>query len=61
MKTAPEGAGLLYCFTGGWHDEALASLSKDERRGAVIREVQKFRPRFPDEPYSPSAYAETVP
>ncbi|NPV58919.1 MAG: FAD-dependent oxidoreductase [Actinobacteria bacterium] len=51
MKTAPEGAGLFYCFTGGWHDEALASLSEDERRRAVIREVQKFWPQFPDEPY----------
>lgn len=50
MKTAPEGAGLLYCFTGGWHDEELGRLSDDERRRRVIKEVQKFWPRFPDEP-----------
>ncbi len=50
MNTAPEGAGLLYCFTAGWHDEELGVLPEDERRRRVIREVQKFWPRFPDEP-----------
>lgn len=50
MKTAPEGAGLLYCFTGGWHDVELGLLSEDERRRRVIEEVQKFWPEFPDEP-----------
>lgn len=51
MKTAPEGAGLMYCFTAGWYDEELAQLSEDERRRRVIEEVQKFWPEFPDEPY----------
>lgn len=51
VKTAPEGAGLFDCFTAGWHDEGLAQLTEDERRRAVIREVQKFWPEFPGEPY----------
>lgn len=50
MKTVPEGAGLLYCFTAGWHDEELGKLSEDERRRRVIKEVQKFWPKMPDEP-----------
>lgn len=50
MKTAPEGAGLLYCFTGYWHDEELSRLSPEERRKRVIKETQKFWPKFPDEP-----------
>lgn len=51
MKTAPEGAGLMYCFTAGWHDEELGQLSEGERRRRVIGEVQKFWPEFPAEPY----------
>jgi protoporphyrinogen/coproporphyrinogen III oxidase len=50
MKTAPEGAGLMYCFTAGWHDEELGRLTDDERRRRVIKETQKFWPEFPDEP-----------
>ncbi|MBN2168027.1 MAG: FAD-dependent oxidoreductase, partial [Actinobacteria bacterium] len=50
MKTAPEGAGMLYCFTAGWHDEELGKLSEEERRRRVIKEVQKFWPKMPDEP-----------
>jgi oxygen-dependent protoporphyrinogen oxidase len=51
MKTAPEGAGLMYTFTAGWYDEELSQLSEDERRKRVIREMQKFWPEFPAEPY----------
>ncbi len=50
MKTAPDGAGLLYCFTGGWHDEELSRLPEKERRRRVIKEVQKFWLKMPDEP-----------
>lgn len=50
MRTAPEGAGLMYCFTAGWHDRELGELSEGERRRRVIREVQKYWPEFPDEP-----------
>ncbi|MDD3719504.1 MAG: NAD(P)/FAD-dependent oxidoreductase [Actinomycetota bacterium] len=50
MKTAPEGAGLMYAFTAGWHDRELGRLSEDERRRRVIAEVQKYWPEFPDEP-----------
>ncbi|MEW6555460.1 MAG: NAD(P)/FAD-dependent oxidoreductase [Actinomycetota bacterium] len=50
MKTAPEGAGLFYAFTAGWHDKELGQLTEDERRRRVIRETQKFWPEFPDEP-----------
>ncbi|WP_287153646.1 FAD-dependent oxidoreductase [Candidatus Solincola tengchongensis] len=50
MRTAPEGAGLMYCFTAGWHDGELGELSEGERRRRVIREVQKYWPEFPDEP-----------
>ncbi|MBN2026637.1 MAG: FAD-dependent oxidoreductase [Actinobacteria bacterium] len=51
MKTAPEGAGLMYAFTAGWHDEELGLLSEDERRKSVIAEMQKYWPEFPAEPY----------
>jgi protoporphyrinogen oxidase len=50
IKTAPEGAGLMYTYTAGWLDEQLGKLSEDERRRRVIREMQKFWPEFPDEP-----------
>jgi phytoene dehydrogenase-like protein len=50
MRTAPEGAGLMYAFTAGWRDGELGRLSDEERRRVVIREVQKFWPEFPDEP-----------
>ncbi len=50
MKTGPEGCGLMYAFTAGWHDRELGRLSETERRGRVIKEVQKFWPEFPDEP-----------
>lgn len=50
MKTAPDGCGLMYAFTAGWHDRELGALSDDERRRRVIRETQKFWPEFPDEP-----------
>ncbi len=51
MKTAPDGAGLMYAFTAGWHDEELGQLTEGERRMRVIREVQKYWPEFPDEPF----------
>lgn len=50
MKTAPEGAGLMYCFTAGWHNGELGWLTEEERRRQVIREAQKYWPEFPDEP-----------
>jgi protoporphyrinogen/coproporphyrinogen III oxidase len=50
MKTAPDGAGLMYCFTAGWYDKELGQLSDDERRRRVIKETQKYWPEFPDEP-----------
>lgn len=50
MKTAPEGAGLMYCFTAGWHDAELGRLSEEERRKLVMREVQKYWPEFPSQP-----------
>ncbi len=51
MKTAPDGAGLMYAFTAGWHDKELGQLSEEERRRRVIKETQKFWPEFPDEPF----------
>lgn len=50
MKTAPEGAGLMYTFTAGWHDRELDRLSDEERRKRVIGEVRKYWPEFPEEP-----------
>ncbi len=50
MNAAPPGAGLMHCFTAGWHDAELAKLSEKERRRRVIQETQKFFPEFPDEP-----------
>lgn len=50
MKTAPDGAGLLYCFTAGWREEELANLSEEDRRRRVIQEAQRFWPELPDEP-----------
>lgn len=50
IKTAPEGAGLMYTYTAGWLDKELGKLSEEERRRRVIREMQKFWPEFPDEP-----------
>jgi oxygen-dependent protoporphyrinogen oxidase len=41
---------VMICATRGWEDEKLAKLSADERRRLVIREAQKFFPKFPDEP-----------
>jgi len=51
MDVAPEGAGLMHCFTAGWHDKELGRLDEKARRRLVIREAQKFFPDFPDEPY----------
>ncbi|MBP7736866.1 MAG: FAD-dependent oxidoreductase [Spirochaetes bacterium] len=51
MDSAPPGAGLMHCFTAGWHDGELGKLAEKERRRLVIREAQKFFPDFPDEPY----------
>lgn len=51
MDSAPPGAGLMHCFTAGWHDAELGKLSEKERRRRVIREAQKFFPDFPDEPF----------
>jgi oxygen-dependent protoporphyrinogen oxidase len=50
MRTAPEGAGLMYAYTAGWRDGELGRLSPEERRRVVIREVQRFWPEFPDQP-----------
>jgi len=50
MDSAPPGAGLMHCFTAGWHDTELGKLSGKERRRRVIDEAQKFFPDFPDEP-----------
>lgn len=41
---------VMICATRGWEDGKLASLSPEERRRLVIKEVQKFFPEFPDEP-----------
>jgi oxygen-dependent protoporphyrinogen oxidase len=50
MKSAPDGAGLMYGFTAGWYDKELGQLSDEQRRRRVIKETQKYWPEFPDEP-----------
>jgi phytoene dehydrogenase-like protein len=50
IKTAPEGAGLMYTYTAGWLDKEMGKLTEEERRRRVIQEMQKFWPEFPDEP-----------
>jgi phytoene dehydrogenase-like protein len=50
MDVTPPGAGMMECFTAGWHDSELAKLTENERRRRVIQETQKFFPDFPDEP-----------
>lgn len=50
FHTGPKGAGLMHTFTAGWRDEELSKMSEDERRRAVITEIQKYFPEFPDEP-----------
>ena len=56
MKTAPEGMGLMHCFTAGWHDKDLAGLSEEDRRKRVIKEAQKFWPDFPSDPLFTECY-----
>jgi protoporphyrinogen oxidase len=51
MDVAPPGAGMMECFTAGWHDNELGKLTEKERRRRVIQETQKFFTDFPDEPF----------
>ncbi|MBN2168348.1 MAG: FAD-dependent oxidoreductase [Actinobacteria bacterium] len=48
---APEGAELLQTFTYGRHDAELSKLPVEELKTKVIKEVQKYLPGMPDEPY----------
>lgn len=50
LKNNPKGTGVMHAFTAGWHDKDLKWLSQEERDRVVIREVQKFFPKFPDKP-----------
>ncbi len=47
---APKGTGVMRIFAAGWRDAELEMMSEEERRRRVITEVQKFFPKFPDEP-----------
>lgn len=48
---APPGGELLQTFTFGRQDAELSKLPPEELKRKVIREVQRFRPEMPDEPY----------
>ncbi|WP_027587664.1 protoporphyrinogen/coproporphyrinogen oxidase [Acidipropionibacterium thoenii] len=46
----PAGTSLIHAFTAGWYDGRLSAMTEDQRRAAVISELQRFIPDFPDEP-----------
>lgn len=46
----PHEKPVIICATRGWEDQKLDSLSPEERRRLVIKEVQRFFPSFPDDP-----------
>lgn len=48
---APPGTGLVHCMTFGNRDTELSKLSHKELRRAVLREIQRFLPTMPDEPF----------
>ena len=47
---------MMICATRGWEDEKLARLSSEERCELVIKEIQKFYPKFPDKPVITKVY-----
>lgn len=49
-QRGPRGSGLMHAFTAGWHDDTLVAMDEPTRRRAVISEMQRFFPEFPDEP-----------
>jgi phytoene dehydrogenase-like protein len=48
--TQPDGCSVIQAYTAGWHDAYWSGLSPEERLRAVIREVRRCLPDFPDRP-----------
>jgi protoporphyrinogen/coproporphyrinogen III oxidase len=47
---APEGAGLINCFTYGRHAVSLNKMKDDEIKKLLINDIQRFTPDMPDFP-----------
>jgi phytoene dehydrogenase-like protein len=48
--TQPDGSSVIQAYTAGWHDVYWSKFTPEERLRAVIREVRRYLPDFPDQP-----------
>ena len=47
---APQGAGLINCFTYGKHAAELIKMKDDDIKKYLIKDIQRFTPDMPDFP-----------